>query len=179
MDAGFAPLDFAPAPGAPLALRVGEGADARTRVVGRVRALAPGVPVGVANLVGFELAGRRELVFHGNAELSLADPSVAGRGMTLLIDGAPALAGFPAGDRVVFYPLRGSMLQLAPAAPHYREITALPDGGGLALAFHHPERGVVRAPLAEWRRQLVPLALAASPLPVRIGPSAAIAADHR
>jgi hypothetical protein len=133
----------------------------------------------VANLIGFELADRRELVFHGNEEIVLSEPTVRGLPMLLLIDGVPALKGFPGADRVVFYPLRGSLLQLAPSASHYQEISALPPGGTLELAFHHATEGVSRAPLADWRRLSVPVGLAASPLPRRIGPKPAVVAEHR
>ena len=178
-DAGFAPLDFAPAPGAALSLQIGDGAASRVVPIGRFQTLASGSPVGVANLIGFELADRRELVFHGNEELVLSEPTVRGLPMLLLIDGVPALKGFPAADRVVFYPLRGSLLQLAPSASHYQEISALPPGGTLELAFHHATEGASRAPLADWRRLSVPLALAASPLPRRIGQNPAVVAEHR
>ncbi len=99
--------------------------------------------------------------------------------MTLLVDGVPALKGFPAADRVVFYPLRGSLLQLAPSASHYREISALPPGGTLELACHHSTEGVLRAPVAAWRRLSVPLALASAPLPRRINRNAARVAERR
>ena len=179
VDAGFAPLDFAPVPGSELSLRVGDGGDSRIHRIGRVQALAPGSPVAVANLVGFELAERRELAFHGNDELVLTEPTVRGLPMTLLIDGVPALKGFPAADRVVFYPLRGSLLQLAPAAAHYREISALAAGGTLELVFDHATEGISRVPVAEWRRLSVPLALASSVLPRRINPSSPMVAEHR
>jgi hypothetical protein len=133
----------------------------------------------VANLVGFELAERSELVFHGNDELDLSEPAVRGRRMTLLVDGVPALKGFPVADRVIFYPMRGSLLQLAPSASHYQEISALPPGGTLELAFHHSTEGISRAPLADWRRLSVPLALASSPLPRRINHDSAMVAEQR
>ena len=179
VDAGFAPLDFAPAPDAELSLRIGNGGESRVHPIGRFQTLAPGSPIGVANLVGFEFAERRELVFHGNREIVLAEPTVRGRPMTLLVDGVPALRGFPAADRVVFYPLRGALLQLAPSASHYREISALPPGGTLALAFHHSTEGVFRVPVAAWRQLSVPLALASSPLPRRINRNSAMVAEHR
>ena len=47
VDAGFAPLDFAPVPGAEVSLRVGEGGDSRVHPIGRVQALAPGSPIAV------------------------------------------------------------------------------------------------------------------------------------
>jgi len=178
-DAGFAPLDFAPVPGAELSLRIGEGGESRVHLIGRFQTLSPGAPIGVANLVGFELAERRELVFHGNDELVLAEPTVRGRPMTLLVDGVPALKGFPSADRVVFYPLRGSLLQLAPSASHYREISTLPPGGTLELAFHHSKEGVLHVPVAAWRQLSVPLALASSPLPRRIKQNSAMVAGHR
>jgi hypothetical protein len=179
VDAGFAPLDFAPAPGAELSLQIGDGSESRVHPIGRFQSLAPGSPVGVANLVGFELAERRELVFHGNREVVLAEPSLRGRPMTLLVDGVPALRGFPAADRVVFYPLRGALLQLAPAASHYREIGALPPDGTLSLAFHDSTEGDLRVPIADWRQLSVPLALASSPLPRRINRDSAMVAEHR
>jgi hypothetical protein len=99
--------------------------------------------------------------------------------MTLLVDGVPALEGFPADDRVVFYPLRGTLLQLAPSASHYREISALPPGGTLELAFHHSKEGVLHVPVADWRQLSVPLALSSSPLPRRIRQNSAMVAEHR
>lgn len=178
-DAGYAPLGFAPAPGAALSLQVGLGATARVHPMGRIRLLAPNSSIAVANIEGFELAHRRELVFHGNRELDLSDPGFREQRMTLLIDGKPALEGYPTDDRVVFYPVRGALHQLAPAAARYREIATLPADGVFELTLHHSEQGIRQLPLASYRRGSVPVALARRALPHRIQSNTTTLTDRR
>jgi hypothetical protein len=142
LDGRVLPLSFELSSGSRLTLRSADGA--LNIELGRVEKIDRALPIGRVRVPDLHVRSHDDLGWIGQPLPTTAD-------LTIYVDDTPILSSWLEGDEIKFWTPERDAFKFA-AESSFIDPRQLPESGTYDLRLVHPEDGVLRVPLADWRR---------------------------
>ena len=95
------------------------------------------------------------LLFNGNQRVPIHQLKAKGNSFTILVDSEPVLKGSLDEFGVALSPIRDVFRKFRVGRSYFADIDELDTADVFNLAVVHPDDGLIRVPLAKWRKAVI------------------------